>query len=353
MRASTAGFSTVQRRSGSFVERPTRPTWPVNPSWRSWSLARASSAPAAWVPSKPAATLGAALDERIKHGLGSWLPATCAGANGTHVSVPLLLTATPAQRYAEAAAAPSVLAELKAAGFATAWLSNQDTSIFAEKGHDYYWTVSTVAALSGAFDEELVPLAAAFAAPLMRPDALASRPRAIVAHTMGSHFDYRQRYPAALFPSEPDGLSAERLLSLRYARSVEYTAKVLGEWAELLDRATVPAYLMFSGDHGENLPDDHNGLTAHLGPRASVHDGTTTSLVLWNRAMAESGRPARALALLQVAPMIAHVDVARAFLALADMVPSPVVPAPDPQILAPVTAGEPYFRANACARLMP
>lgn len=289
-----------------------------------------------------------ALDERMKVGLGTWLPTTCANAHATHQSVPLLMTGISPDHNAEASTAPSVLAVLKDAGYATAWISNQDTSVFKEDGHDFYWTISRTAAANGVYDDNLVPVAASFAVSLTNN---ASKPRAMALHMLGSHFDYIDRYPASLFPPEPTGLSADAQVDLRYERSEEYSAKVIGELGELLDRTTVPAFLVFSSDHGENLPSDHNGLKGHLGGRASIHDGTTTSFVIWNKAMAMTTRPKKLEPLL-AAPMIAHADLAKVFLALADMAGT-VFPEPEPKILAPLTLGEPMFRPNACALLKP
>ncbi len=294
------------------------------------------------------------LSERIARGLGTWLPVTCAGANGTHASVPLLLTATPPARHRDARTAPSLLALLRAAGYSTAWLDNQDTVSFHEVGNDYEWKVGPIASLRGGFDEALLAPATAFVAPLLDAEqAPRARPRALVAQTMGSHFDYRLRYPEALFGAEPAGLKGSERVALQYARSVEYTALVLTRWANLLDRTRVPAFLVFTGDHGENLAIDGNGLVAHLGPRASLRDGTTTSLLLWNRALAEGGRAERLLRPLRAAPMISHVDVARAFLALAGLSDTAVEPEPDPKILAPVALGQLHSQLSRCTDLRP
>ena len=81
----------------------------------------------------------AALAERIDRGLGAWLPVTCASSDGTHLSLPLLLTATAPGDQMQAARAPTVLGVLKASGFATAWLANNQGGPDAqERGHDLY-----------------------------------------------------------------------------------------------------------------------------------------------------------------------------------------------------------------------
>ena len=293
-----------------------------------------------------------ALDARMHNQLGSWLPTTCAGSNGTAVSVPLLLTGLTPAHYQEAARAPSILAVLKAAGYQTAWISNQDKSVFTEQGHDFYWTISQAASVSDSYDEQLVPIARAFAAPVITDNNPQAHPYAMILHMHGSHFEYVQRYPAAAFPAESTTLSADELVELRYERSAEYTAKVITQLAALLDQTTVPAYLVYSSDHGENLPRDHNGVLLHLGPRATLRDGTTTSFVLWNAAMASSGQPAVVLKPLLTMPRLAHADIANMFLALARMHQAPFIPDAAPQIMARVRLND-SAQINPCALLQP
>lgn len=65
--------------------------------------------------------------------------------------------------------------------------------------------------------------------------------------------------------------------------------------AALLDSTAAPAFLVYTSDHGENLPSDHNGVSIHLGPCTTIEDGTVPSFALWNEAMsARSTRRFRA-----------------------------------------------------------
>ncbi|PRC93052.1 sulfatase-like hydrolase/transferase [Solimicrobium silvestre] len=294
-----------------------------------------------------------ALNERVENHLGVWLPTTCAGANGTAGSVPMLLTGLAPRQYAESGTAPSVLAVLKAAGYKTAWISNQDKSVFTEHGHDYYWTITHSASVSDSYDEQLVPIAKTFAAPILNHGTQSRIPYAMALHMHGSHFDYQDRYPVSQFAAEPTGLSYEDLVDLRYERTEEYTAKVINDLAALLDASEAPSFLIYSSDHGENLPSDHNGVTTHLGPRATLRDGTTTSFVLWNSAMQKTGKPTEILSQLMKEPMIAHADVAKIFLALAGVGDEAIVTNLPPEILAPVELGGSYNKPNACSLLKP
>jgi glucan phosphoethanolaminetransferase (alkaline phosphatase superfamily) len=291
-----------------------------------------------------------ALDERIGRGLGRWLPATCASANGTQMSVPMLVTGTDPDHKADSDRAPSGLARLKGAGYTTAWITNQELLVFKEQGHDYTWIGPDVYRYR--YDEVMIPLAQAFAGPLLGANAATAGPRAILLHELGAHFEYEERYPGKLFPPEPAGATPDDLKELRYERATEYGAKVLTEIADLIDAAAVPAFALYTADHGENLPRDHNGLVAHLGPRTSLRDGTTSSIVLWNRAFADTGRPQAILARLVESGMIAHRDVFRAWMALSGVDSGPVEPTPEPRIWANPELGDAY-RPVSCATLRP
>lgn len=294
-----------------------------------------------------------ALNDRVRNNLGTWLPPTCAGSNGTAVSVPLLLTGLPPSRYKESESAPSVLAILHKSGYKTAWISNQDNNVFFEQGHDYYWSISRSASVSDTYDEQLVPVALSFVAPLINKGTTSVGPYAMILHMHGSHFNYVDRYPAAQFPVEPVNLSDEARVDLEYERSEEYSAKVINDLAALLDASAAPAFLLYSSDHGENLPSDHNGVITHLGPRATLKDGTTTTFVLWNSAMQLTGRPAVVLSQINSRPAIAHVDVAKIYLALAGMSDGPVIAHSDPEILAPVELNGRSLQVNLCSQLEP
>jgi glucan phosphoethanolaminetransferase (alkaline phosphatase superfamily) len=292
-----------------------------------------------------------ALNDRVQKNLGAWLPTTCAGSNGTAVSVPMLLTGLTPNRYNESGTAPSILAVLKKAGYKTAWISNQDMNVFSEQGHDYYWTISRSASVSDTFDEQLVPVARAFASPVINHGEQSVGPYAIILHMHGSHFEYIDRYPAAQFSAEPDNMNDETKIDLRYGRSEEYSAKVVNDLVALLDATPAPAFLVYSSDHGENLPSDHNGVTLHLGPRATLKDGTTTSFVLRNKAMELTGKPEIVLSQIMTRPVIAHADVAKIYLALSGMSDAAVIPDSDPEILAPTELNAPSMQANACSQL--
>jgi glucan phosphoethanolaminetransferase (alkaline phosphatase superfamily) len=295
------------------------------------------------------------LAARISGGLGSWLPTTCASSDGTHLSVPLLLTETAPQNRDQAAVAPTVLGILKANGFSTAWLSNNEAGSDArEAGHDLYAgrfevnpdkVMGASALQTWQFDEDMIPTVKRFVGGL-------GKPKALILHFIGSHIEYGSRYPRDFFPPEPEELGADARERLRYERSLEYEARTILKVAAILDSASAPAFLVYTSDHGENLHEDHNGVLVHLGPRTTRRDGTVPSFALWNRAMAASGEPARALAKLSGAKEIAHADVATLFLTLAGMRSGPVQPTLDPTIWGRISIGDAYSPVH-CSQLKP
>ena len=294
------------------------------------------------------------LYERIASGLGTWLPPTCASSDGTHLSVPMLLTETTPSHFQDAATTPTVLGELHAAGFATAWLANNQAGPTAtERGHDMYAGLFNVNPddlygekfESWTVDADMVPVARDFI--LRRPG-----PSAILMHSIGSHFPYDARYPKDFFAAEPKDLNGDELLELRYERSLEFTARAILDVTELLDRNSSPAFLVYTSDHGENLPSDQNGLRGHLGARTSRAVALVPSFILWNTAMARTGRPAEVLSHVSTRPMIAHVDISRIFLAMAGLTVGTVEPTTEPRIWGRRAVGEPYADV-ACSALEP
>jgi heptose-I-phosphate ethanolaminephosphotransferase len=249
------------------------------------------------------------------------LPDACAGGNGTFVAVPKLLTAAPGEAPPSDTRRPSLLALAHAGGARTAYINNHETWVLPEAGHDLVQKISSTGAHT--LDEVAVEAAEDF---IRREAAAASV--AVVLHLYGQHFFYEDRYPGDLFGAEPADGSPEALEALRYQRAAEYGAHVLARAARMLDSLPVPAYLVFTSDHGENLLSDGTGKHFHAGPVNGRHDTLVPALVLWNRAFARSGRPQRLQPLLAAA-QISHRDVALAWLALLGA-PHPLAPPLDP-----------------------
>jgi glucan phosphoethanolaminetransferase (alkaline phosphatase superfamily) len=262
----------------------------------------------------------APLAKRIDEGLGSMLPKVCASADGTALSVPMLVTGVPPVRQEAAEFEPSGLARLKAAGYMTAWISAQDDWWFRDE-HPNLFRVS-----HDGYDDVMLPMVSAF---LERRDP---RNKAIVLHLMDSHAAYSDRYPPM---DEPSGLDREQTEVLRYHRANEHTLMLLSKVAALLDRLPVPAFAVYVSDHGENLLADHNGLHFHLGARTTARAAYVPSFVLWNSAFREAADPIARLRADLAASSLAHADVYRIWMSFAG-VPADLTPTKEPQILGKV-----------------
>ena len=121
--------------------------------------------------------------------------------------------------------------------------------------------------------------------------------------------------------------------------------------ATILDNQAEPAFLVFTSDHGENMPSDGTGKRYHAGPSSGRNDTIVPTLVLWNKAFLASGRARVLNDVVNAGGLIAHRDVARAWLALEGM-PGRLLPTLNPMTWAARTPGE-SVGAVACASLGP
>lgn len=218
------------------------------------------------------------LTQRLADHQMVWLGNVCAGATLTIYAVPALVTgARPEEVLTQARSQPSGLAYFKQAGFATAWISNQDDGIFGESG----WDLGIFARRTSAHkpDEILLP-------ELTRFLHSAGRVAAVV-HLQGSHFDYVNRYPADAALVAVEGLSGLALERAHYLNSEAYAASVLARILRMIDNDARPAVVLFTSDHGENLRDDERNLWRHAGSKqVSAAEIKVPAFIAWNQAYA-------------------------------------------------------------------
>lgn len=252
-----------------------------------------------------------ALRERLAAGLGVRGADACACGNTTHISVPRLLTAVEVDDEAGAAKNPSILAICRAAGAKTAFIYNHLETVFNESGHDLIFRTSSQAMTP--YDDAVVQVLADFA------KRTGTGPRAAVLQLYGQHLSYADRYPQSAFGPEPAGLDQAALEELRYGRAAEYGVKVLLDLASVLDAQSEPSFMVFTSDHAENLRSDGAGKAYHAGGVPGINEVTVPVLILWNRAFAETGRAGEIRELVEARGLIAHRDVANAWLTLTGM----------------------------------
>lgn len=278
----------------------------------------------------------APLAKRIDENLGLMLPKVCASADGTALSVPMLLTGVPPARQEAAEFEPSGLARLKAAGYITAWISAQDDWWFRDE-HPNLFRV-----LHEGHDDVMLPWVSAF---LARRDP---RNKAIVLHLMDSHAAYTDRYPPM---DEPSTLDREQAEVLRYRRANEHTLMLLSKIVAQLDALPMPAFAVYVSDHGENLLADHNGQHFHLGARTTAEAAYVPSFVFWNIAFRDAVDPNARLRADLAAPSLAHADVYRIWMGFAG-IPTNLVPTNEPEIFGKVGLTD-VKRAVPCSALAP
>lgn len=152
---------------------------------------------------------------------------------------------------------PSFITAFKKAGYKTYWYSNQapfgkyDSSIAVHARESDFVRFFNPATFdsSGSFDGVLIsPLTSALKE---------NGKKLIILHSMGSHFDYRQRYPKgfeAFSVAESGGVSEESLLNNSYDNSINYTDYFLTEVIRVVNANNSKTVVAYFSDHGVDLP---------------------------------------------------------------------------------------------------
>jgi glucan phosphoethanolaminetransferase (alkaline phosphatase superfamily) len=190
-------------------------------------------------------------------------------ASATRLSVPVLLSRKPAERAADFTFSErSLVSAFEEAGYKTYWLSNQapigkyDTpiSVYAKEADQrHYFNVADFSKATP-YDDVMLPQLARILA--------RDEPRQlIVIHTLGSHYNYRQRYPDQfnVYRPTPDpdasislmDPSRKEEINNAYDNSILYSDYFLSE--VITDLKTSPSQLsalLYVSDHGEDLFDE-------------------------------------------------------------------------------------------------
>jgi heptose-I-phosphate ethanolaminephosphotransferase len=175
-----------------------------------------------------------------------------APANQTRYSIAMMLTPAAPGSFAPFFTSHSLVGELRACGFHTAWVSNQGrrgewdsfaTSIANEADEQIFlstWDWSRRKVLDGSLVEEVV-----------RRGFTARERQATFLHLIGSHTDYVERYPAGFGFKDADTIGEQ------YDNSILYTDQVLSE----LYRRFAGGKLLFVyfSDHGQMVSETKFG----------------------------------------------------------------------------------------------
>lgn len=195
--------------------------------------------------------------------------------SATRLSVPVIISRkTSRQSLKDGFYEKSLITAYKEAGFKTFWLSNQisfgkyDTpvSVFAKEADVVDFLNLGGFTSQANFDEVLLP-------PFARALADGAAKKLIVIHTLGSHWNYSQRYPKRFDQWQPSlfGIDKPAYTDLRlkpelnnsYDSSILYTDWFLAQLIERIKGKDQAAALLYVADHGQTLYDNSCKLAFH------------------------------------------------------------------------------------------
>ena len=195
--------------------------------------------------------------------------------SATRLSVPVIISRKPAtQSLKDGFSEKSFLTAYKEAGFKTYWLSNQisfgqfDTpvSVFAKEADVVQFLNLGGFTNNSNFDQILFdPIKNALADPAPK--------KLIVLHTLGSHWNYSQRYPQQFDKWQPSlfGIDKPAYTDIRikpqlnnsYDSSILYTDWFLDQVIGMLKDGGQLSSLVYVADHGQTLYDGTCNLAFH------------------------------------------------------------------------------------------
>lgn len=188
-------------------------------------------------------------------------------ASATRLSLPVMLSRKGAQQtFRTGFPEKSLITAFREAGFATWWISNQipfgefDTpvSVFAKEAEVVQFINPGDYSGLSSFDGDLL-------APLGKALRGSAPKKLIILHTLGNHWNYSFRHPAAFDRWQPSLSGMERPdhtdaklkteIGNSYDNSVLYTDWFLSRVIDTLKSSGGSSAMLYVSDHGENLHD--------------------------------------------------------------------------------------------------
>lgn len=210
---------------------------------------------------------------------------TLSESNTTHKSVPLIMSHLDGSEFGDSIyCSRGIIDAFREAGYTTAWLSAQQRN--GQLIDFYGCRADTVHFITDDglphHDMELGTLLAHILS------TEGSRPVFAVLHTYGSHFDYKERYPAGFDPfghipdteARPDNRTN---LIDAYDNSISYTDAVLDSIISAVEATARPAAMVYVADHGEDIYDDSRERFLHASPTPTYWQLHVPMVVWMNR----------------------------------------------------------------------
>lgn len=189
-------------------------------------------------------------------------------SNTTHKSVPMLLSHLTADTFGDSITLVKGISEaFREAGFATAYFSNQQRnhSFIDFFGLQADTTVFVKDSASNALDETLVEQLRSYLAKNHNQKTF------VILHTYGSHFLYRERYDDKFRVFKPESATEataenrDQLINA-YDNTILYTDTLLDDVISAIDSLDIPAAMIYTSDHGEDIFDDYRNRFLHASP---------------------------------------------------------------------------------------
>lgn len=213
-------------------------------------------------------------------------------SNTTHKSVPMLLSSVSANDFDSIYYKKGIITAFKEAGYQTAFFSNQryNHSFIDFFGKEAYTSdfikEDVVDPGYNPSDNELLKMVA-------KELEKGATKQFIVLHTYGSHFNYRERYPAesAFFlpdsPADAEVKYKDNLVNA-YDNTIRYTDSFLARLIGMLQNKNVDAAMIYTSDHGEDIFDDNRRLFLHASPVPSYYQMHVPFLVWMSESYQEA-----------------------------------------------------------------
>lgn len=190
-------------------------------------------------------------------------------SSATRSSIPMILTRkSENQVYNYNFPEKSIISAFKEVGFKTYWLSTQQkfgnfdtsTSVYAKEADQVIFLNKANYTDAGEHDDVIIPI---FNKIINQNEDK----QFIVIHTLGSHYNYKHRYPDNFNLYKPSLNSLEKYslqskeykqnLVNSYDNSILFTDYVLNELIGALKKKDdIESFLLYSSDHGEDLFDE-------------------------------------------------------------------------------------------------
>ena len=205
-------------------------------------------------------------------------------SNTTHKSVPMIMSAISAECFDDIYKQKGIATAYKEAGYYTMFISNQRPNhsfidYFGEEADYSEFIKEKLPLEANVYDKEILPRLNA------RLSECSAHKIFVILHMYGSHFNYKERYPAGEAYFKPDTATAAKyknreMLVNAYDNTIRYTDSFLKDLIEMLKELGEPAAMVYTSDHGEDIFDDERKQFLHASPIPSCYQ-IHVPLIFW------------------------------------------------------------------------